>query len=234
MNRITRKELKKDEFALEVSKTYDFIQEQRSLVIRYTVAAAVAVVLVAGGYWLFSHRKGQAQEQLAHATRVFFSEPGSTEPGMNFPDAKARYTQAGKEFATVADKYSWLHEAEVARYYQGLAQAELGRTDDAARNLKAVADKNDNKISPLARYALAGVYVRTGKLDDAEKLYRELAANPAPVVPKETAQLALADVLSTKNPAEALKVLEQVKKDAQGGAAGMVAERRLAELRTPK
>lgn len=228
--RITRKELKKDEFAAEVSKTYQFFQEQRAFLTRYGPVAAVAVVLVVGGYWLYQNRKQHAREDLSHAVRLLFAE--QPEPGMNFTDAKSRDAAAEKELSGIAQKYSRLEEGRVALYYRAVAEDRLGQTDAAVRDLRQIIGTNDPQIAPLGKYALAGIHAKNGKPEEAEKLYRELIAHPADSVPKATAELALADLLSSRQPAEARKILEGLSKATQEDpAAAQVAQRRLAAMK---
>ncbi len=230
MTRITRKELKKDEFAAEVSKTYEFFQQNREKLIRFGIAAAVLAVIIVGSLWAYQTRKRHAAEELTHALRVRFST--TPLPGMSYTDETGRDQAAEKEFASIAQKYPSLAEGREARYYLGATEDDLGKTDAAIRDLSEVAGKNDARLSPLAKYALAGVYVKTGKVDQAEKLYRELVTQPSDSVPKATAQLALADVLQASKPAEAHKILEEVSKDSKtNGAAASVAARRLTSLK---
>lgn len=228
--RISRRELKKDEFAAEVSKTYQFFQERRAFLTRYGAVAAVVVALALGGYWLYQNRKQHARADLSHAVRLLFAD--QPEAGMSFTDAKSRDAAAEKELSGVAQKYSRLEEGRLALYYLGVAEDRLGKTDAAIRDLRQVAGKNDDKIAPLARYAMAGIYAKSGKADEAEKLYRELAARPTESVPKATAELALADLLSSSQPAEARKILEELSKNTLSDPTGaQVAQRRLSEMK---
>ena len=235
MARISRKELKTDEFATEVSKTYEFLQRHREALTRTGVVAGAILVVAAGFYFFLQHRRGQAEDELGHAIRVYYA-PLAAESGpeqdLKFADEKARYQQAEKEFAAIADKYSWLRPGLIARYYLGLAKARLGKSQEAIRTLEAVAAKGDDRYSPLARFALAGLYTEMGKADQAQKIYRQLADQPSPSVPKETALLALAESLSQSKPAEAQKIYQDIKKQAEkGSAAGELADERLAELK---
>lgn len=234
MSRISRKELKKDEFAAEVSKTYEFIQQQREKLLRVGVAAAVVVVLAMGAYFLVQYRKSRADEELAHAVRVFYAPLQSESPDpqeINFPDDGSRYAQAEKEFGGIAGKYSWVRQGRMARYYLGLSKLNLGKTDEAIRDLQAVAGRSEENLASLAKFALAGAYAGSGKTADAEKLYRELANRPTETVPKDSALLALADHLSASKPAEAQKIYQELQKQQGKSSAAEIAGQRLAELK---
>lgn len=237
MAHITRKELKKDEFASEVAKTYEFVQQQRARLLRIGIAAGVVILTALGAYFFIQSRQSRSSEELAHAIRVFHTPlvgEGPVDEDMKFTDPKQRYEQAEKEFAAVADRYSWLRNGRLARYYLGLSRKHLGKGAEAMRDLRDVAGKGDEPLASLARFALAEILADSGQLAEAEKLYRELAERPTETVPKEVALLGLADRLSESKPAEAQKIYEEIKKQAPNKAAGELADMRLAELKKKK
>jgi len=225
--RISRKELKKDEFATEVSKTYEFLQRQRKTLTHMGIVIAAVALVVASGYFLAQRRSAGANDQLAEALKVYYPLSGD----ITYADDKARYSAVQRRFAVVADKYSWLKPGLVARYYEGLSARNAGSTDEAIRLLQLVAHKRDENYSSLARFALAAIYAQAGRTAEAENLYRELLRKPTDTVPGETASLALADLLSATKPAEAEKIYLELKKQAPKSAAAEQAEKRLAELK---
>ena len=227
MPRISRKELKKDEFATEVSKTYEFLQRQRKTLTHMGIVIAAVALVVASGYFLAQRRSAGANDQLAEALKVYYPLSGD----ITYADDKARYSAVQRRFAVVADKYSWLKPGLVARYYEGLSARNAGSTDEAIRLLQLVAHKRDENYSSLARFALAAIYAQAGRTAEAENLYRELLRKPTDTVPGETASLALADLLSATKPAEAEKIYLELKKQAPKSAAAEQAEKRLAELK---
>lgn len=230
MSKFTRKELKRDELAAEVSKTYEFIQQQRDKLLRIGAVVAVVAVVATAGYFFLQYRRARANEEFSRALRVFYVTTPSTQPGLTFADEKAKYTQAEKEFSAVASKYSWLDKGKLARYYLGITKRELGKTDEAVRDLRDVAGSGDDEAAALAKFALAETLARTGKIADAEKLYRELADKRGDAVSREAALLALATHLESSKPAEAQKIYEELKKN-ENTAARDLADRRLAELK---
>ena len=67
MDRHTRKELKTDKFAEGVGSGFEFLSEHRGQAIRWG-SIAVAVVVIAGGVWLYrGHQATQRTELLAKA-----------------------------------------------------------------------------------------------------------------------------------------------------------------------
>jgi TolA-binding protein len=82
----------------------------------------------------------------------------------------------------------------------------------------------------MAQYQTAVMYSRTGKPDDAAKIFRALADKPSVFVPRPLALLELAGVLRQNNPKEAATVYQQVKKEFPESAISEEADRGLDTL----
>src|SRR5664279_711726 len=67
VDRITRHDLKTDQFAQQVGHIVEEVEAHRSQVIRYGAAAVAALVLVAGAYWFVHSRKQSRELELAKA-----------------------------------------------------------------------------------------------------------------------------------------------------------------------
>jgi TolA-binding protein len=67
--------------------------------------------------------------------------------------------------------------------------------------------------------ALAALYQKVSRTEDAEKIYRELESNPTVIVPKPTVQIALAELYQRTNPSRATALYQQIEKDYPGTAA---------------
>jgi predicted negative regulator of RcsB-dependent stress response len=219
--RLTRQELKKDEFGDQLAAVQEwFLQNQKS-VAKIATVVVVAVAVLAGGYWLTRNRQNHAAAAFIGALETFHAPVSDTPPpqgftGPHFKTDAEKFQEALKQFSDVASRYSWMAQGKFARYYMGLCDRELGKTQDAERELKDVASSGDKELASLAKMALAGMYEQSGHNDDAEKLYRELAASPTSTVPKPTAELALADLLHRTKPDQAKQLYQQIQKDYAG------------------
>src|SRR5690242_14949010 len=90
VDRLTRKDLKTDKFALEVGNTWEFLTEHRDQALRYGIVA-VAIIIAAGGYYFYSkYRAGAREVALEQALRVDDATVGAQPqpPLMNFPTAE--------------------------------------------------------------------------------------------------------------------------------------------------
>jgi hypothetical protein len=74
---------------------------------------------------------------------------------------------------------------------------------------------------------MAVIYSRTGKLEDATRMFRALADKPTVLVPRQLSLLELAGVLRTTKPQEAATIYQQLKKDFPNTATADAADRGL-------
>jgi len=233
---ISRKELKQDEIRETLAHGAEAVlSHQRAT---WIIAGIVVGVLLAVFGWRFwSERQTlKASAMFDGAMKVYEARiraPGEPEqPGeITYISEKNKYEDAAKKFAEVAGQYGRTRPGLMARYYAALSLEKLGRWEEAQKWLREMENSGDAEFAALARFNLAETYNRTGKLDQAAALYRQLIEKPAALVPKPLAMLALADNLSTRNPAEAQKLYEQIKKDYPDSAIADQAERALESLK---
>lgn len=235
---ISRKELKKDEIRETLAHGAEaVISHQRML--STSIGAALLVALAVLGWRYYSERQTlKASAALEDAMKVYQARiraaGAPADPGeVTYVEEKNKYEDAAKKFSEVARNYSRTRPGQVARYYGALSQARLGRYDEAQKTLKDLAGSADAEFAALARFQLAELYAKTGKSDDAIKLYRQLADKPALLVPKAVVLLALGDQLRNSNREEAAKLYNQIKKDFPDSTVAEEADKRL-ELLAPK
>jgi intracellular sulfur oxidation DsrE/DsrF family protein len=80
VDRITRHELKSDQFVEQVGQIVENVEAHRAQVIRYSVAAVVVVLIGAGIYWFWHNRKEVRQADLTRVMRIWTSPVGGV-PG---------------------------------------------------------------------------------------------------------------------------------------------------------
>jgi predicted negative regulator of RcsB-dependent stress response len=212
VDRLTRKELKKDKFAQEVGHTVEFLGEHRKQFTRYG-GIALALLIVLAGWFYYGKRQHSARQRELYAATQIMSAPISVTPVpgvLSFVNEAERNKAAVKALTSLASKHSGTDEGGIAQYYLGTAAVNQGRIDDAARYLAQAAGSGNEAYASLAKLALAEVYGLQGKTSDAEKLLRGLIAKPTVLVPREQATITLARLLVVSNPAEARKLFESL------------------------
>jgi predicted negative regulator of RcsB-dependent stress response len=211
VDRITRKELKQDKFALEVGQTVEFFSEHRRQSVRYGAAGLIVILLIVGFFVWRAHQRTVRETAMAAAIEIRRAQVG---PPMGDDQTKTFATEQDKvkaelaAFGDMAAKYSGSMEGTVAQYYVGAIAASQGNTKGAEAAFKEVIDSGDANYASLAKMALADVYQGLGKAADAEKLLRSLVDKPTDFVSSEQATMALARCIAPSRPGEARKLLQ--------------------------
>ena len=237
----TRHQLKQDAFSRvtidAAERTADWTVAHRSTVIFSAIAVAVVAAAVIGGWYYLSAQDEKASFELSQAVRTMDTQlrPEGTpaQPDVpSFTSAKERAQAAQKQFHAIVDNYPHTRTADMARYFLGVTAVHLSDNAAAERNFKEVASRANHEVAAVAKSALASLYGQTGRTKEAVALYQELINKPTVSVSKVSAQLQLADLYqNSKQPLEAKKIYEQIKKENAGNEAGQLATQKLSELK---
>jgi predicted negative regulator of RcsB-dependent stress response len=230
VDRITRKELKTDKFAVEVEHSVEYVAAHKKQVTLYG-AIGVAILLIAGGVWYYrgsQHDKRQAD--LARAAEIMEAMVSAAPSGsrLTFPTDAAKNAAAEKAFKEVIDKHPGSEEAIIAATYLGAVEVDLGKPAEAEKYFQTAANSSDKNYASLAKLSLAQFYIGNGRQADGEKILRSLIDNPTVFVSKEQATISLAHSLAQSKPAEARKLLDPLKTERP--AVGQVAITMLGQL----
>jgi len=237
----TRHQLKQDRFSKVTfeaagNAAHWSVEHQSKL-----VAAVIVVIVIGGiafgGWYYLNSQDEKASAEFSTAVRTWETplRPAGVppQPGTDsFASAQERATAARKQFQAIVDKYPRTHTADMARYFVGLASAQLGDNAAAERSLQEAARSSNADLATLGKFALASVYRAENKDAQAIDLYKQLMDKPTLVVSKATAQLELASFYeSRQKPDEAKKIYEQVQKENPATEAASLAQRRVAALK---
>ena len=215
---ISRKELKQD-------KIKETIEHGAEAVIshgQFTLIVVLVALLVALGYggWRFYMDRQTVEASAAFDVAMksyqgrIASVPDPSDPNAPFfADEAARAQDAMQKFTKVADKYPGTNPGKLARYYSALCLEDLERHNQALEELKKISGGSDKELAAMAEYQTAIIYSRTGKPDDAIKIFRVLADKQSALVPRPLVLLELAGVLRNSNPKEAAGIYQQIKKE---------------------
>jgi tetratricopeptide (TPR) repeat protein len=227
----TRHALKKDSFAQATASSFSWLSGHRSGVVRWSITAAVVVILGGGSVVLWNVRSAAANTALGAALDTYvapLAQPGAPAETGVYSSAAERSKAANQQFVAVAQQYGWLSEGAKAHYFAGVTYQELGQTASAETELKKAAGAWDRNLSSLAKLALAGLYHQSSRDAQAIELYTALAAKPSDTVPAGVAQLDLADLYVAEGKQDEARTLWAKVKDAdKDGAAGSIASQKL-------
>jgi tetratricopeptide (TPR) repeat protein len=159
----------------------DWLEVNRERIVRIGAIALGLVLVVALLYYFLEYREQQRQQAFADAYEKFTATVGAAPaalPGAaaakSYPDAQAKYGDAGAAFEALADDYSSYED--VGRYYAGLSYLEI--QPDKGLSLLGQAAEDGSKVRDEARLALAEYKKRSGDYAGAEAAYAKLADEP--------------------------------------------------------
>ncbi len=173
------------------------VLEGRGRTILYALGGLILAGLLIIFFVRWSNRKSdEARQALGRAITISNSAvlanpiAGSTET--TFTSEKERAQRAIEEFDKVAAKYGDPYKSE-ARYFIASNRLVLDRQKGMSE-LAELSNSGVAEVAALSKFALAQANESDGKLDDAARLYSELARLNNPAVTPETANLRLAKV----------------------------------------
>lgn len=235
MRSYTRHQLKQDQFSAAAKETYSWVAAHRSKLVSAGIAVAVVLAIAIGGWFYIQQQDEAAGIALGHALSIYQAPvtgvPSPQGQTTSFATSAERAKAARAEFAKLADSYSHTRSGQIARYFEGLADQDAGNPAAAEKELQQVASSGRSDLAALAKFALASLYRSTGRDAQAVPLYKELIDHPANTVAKASAQLALASMYEPKQPQDARRIYEEVRKEDPRGPAGETAASRLAQLK---
>ena len=221
---ISRKELKQDKIRESFEHGAEAVYSH-SQVAGILVAVILAIVVGYAGWKFYTDRQTlKASAALDDAMKTYNARIGlaassAESSDVSFPTEEARSQASLQKFTSVADKYSHTNPGRLARYYEALALEDLERHNQALEDLKKLSSGSDKELAAMAQYQMANIYARTGKTDDAVKMYRALAEQRSVFVPRPLVLVELADLLRQSNPSEASNLYQQIKKEFPENAA---------------
>lgn len=237
----TRHQLKQDRFSKVTFEAAEnaahWSEEHKTKLVVIAIAVVVVAAIAFGGWYYINSQDEKASAELSTAVRTFETPVRPTGvPAQlgydSFASSQERATAARKQFQAIVDKYPRTHTADMARYFVGLAAAQLADNGAAERSLQEAARSSNADLAALGKFALASVYRAENKDTPAVDLYKQLMDKPTLVVSKATAQLELASFYeSRQKPDEAKKIYDQVQKENPATEAASLAQRRIAALK---
>jgi len=227
----TRHALKGDKFAQATADSVSWLSGHRSGVLRWVIGGGVVIVLGVALVVFLTMRSTAADTALGAAMDTYtapLAQPGLPAGNGVYATAADRLKAANKQFAAVAQQYSWMSQGTKARYFAGITDAELGQNASAETELKSAAGSWNRDVANLAKLALAGLYHQTGRDAQAIDVYNELVAKPSETVSAVVAQLDLADLYAAQGKQDQARALwARVKDSDKEGAAGAIATQKL-------
>jgi TolA-binding protein len=204
--RLTRKDIKRDEFATAVGRGVEFA-ESHSRQLLTTVAGVLAAVLVGiSAYFLVSHRSDVANEALANAVKVVEApiDPTGAKPDdpkqPSFANEASRQARARQLLERVRADHRWTDAADVASLYLAEIDASTGKLAEARRLWSDFVKKHgDHVLAAQARIDLMELDRSQGKGQQVAQQLREMLDQSDAPLPQDVILFQLATTLEQLN-----------------------------------
>jgi tetratricopeptide (TPR) repeat protein len=149
--RLTRKDMKRDELVEALERSRSFVETHSRLLVLVAIGVAVAVLAAAGLWWWLAHHEQQANDAVAEALEVYRAPVGdeaaaAEEGAVTFPDDEARRARAEELFEEIRSSYRFADSADVADVYLGQIAAEAGDPDRARTLWEGFVDDHDEHL----------------------------------------------------------------------------------------
>jgi tetratricopeptide (TPR) repeat protein len=193
MARIKRKELKRNDLAETFGRTVDYVAHHRRGATE-AIGAAVAVVLLAGGFFLFrGWREHQAGKELSAALEMLesplASDAAAASAPRTFPNAEARESEAAKHLREAAKKGS----TDAGRAATVILAARTEKSATAAETLTKVAREARFEVAAVAEINAARLLAAEGKTTEAIDRLKRAIESPESSIPKDALLFALGE-----------------------------------------
>jgi tetratricopeptide (TPR) repeat protein len=223
LDKVTRHDLKSDRFVEEVGHTVEYVSSHKDRGAKYGGIVLAAILLIAGGwYWRGKQAETRALDlgaamKIRDATIAPMPNPGDTR--LAFPTMQEKNNALRRALVDVAARHSGSNEAAVAHYLLGVLDSDENKMADAEKNFQKAADSGDSEYASLAKWSLQQIYTFSGREKQAEDILRGFVSKPTTMVSSEQATITLAQLISKKNPQEAMKMLEPLSKGSRQAVA---------------
>ena len=232
--RITRKEMKRDEFVTAMGKVSSWMEEH---VREALLLGGAAIVLVIGSIFFFQYmdqREVKASALLGRGMDMLHASvkgDGSTpSPGtLSYNTEQEKFQAVIGQMDSLIQSYPRSKAGRLALYYKGLAQVGLGRKEEAVKTLNEFVDSNSgNYAVPMAQATMAQLLQDSGQGQKAFEIFEQLSKESTGTYPPQAALLGMGRCLEGMGKKdEARKIYERLTKEYPDSEYSREAQERL-------
>jgi tetratricopeptide (TPR) repeat protein len=235
--RITRKEMKRDEFVSAMGRMTIWVEEhaREALILAgLAIAAVVGFVLVSQ---FLAQRESKASALLARGIEalrapVKGAEASASPGGVVYASREEKYRTVVDQMDALIQTYPRSRSGRLALYYKGLALLELKKPQDARKVLEEfLAGSSSGFAAPMARAALARALDDAGDHQKALDLYEQLSKGGDSSYPPQAALMEMGLCLERMGKKdEARKIYERMTREFPASDYSQEAQTRLKGL----
>lgn len=236
--RLTRKDIKRDEFASAVGRGVDFAESHTRELLMTVGAVLLAVLIGIVTYFYIAHRSDLANQALAAAVKVYGApvDPTGAKPNdaaePSFASEAARQARARRLLERVRADYRWTDAADVASLYLADLDAQAGNVAEARRFWSDFAKQHgDHVLAVQARIDLLELDRSQGKGQQVAQQLREMLDQSDAALPQDVTLYQLAITLEQLNrDQEAIQTYQRLVDEFPQSPYRQTAQQKLAAL----
>jgi len=192
--KISRKDLKRNDLADSVGKTVDYVTSHRGSVAKSVAVAAGVAVLAAAFFAVKAYRESRAGKELSAGLATLqaplASEPGASTAVQTYATGPARDQAADEHFRRAAS-----HRGTASgRAASVILAARVEKPPAALETFSRAARDSRSEIAAAAQIDAAKLLASEGKTADAIARLKQAVESPEGTVPKDALLFALAQI----------------------------------------
>jgi TolA-binding protein len=200
--RLTRKDIKRDEFASAVGRGVDFAESHTRELLMAIGAVLLAVLIGIVSYFYLVHRSDLANQALAAAVKAYGApiDPTGAKPNdptdPSFASEAARQERARRLLERVRADYRWTDAADLASLYLAEIDATTGKVAEARQLWSDFVKKHgDHVLAVQARIDLLELDRSQGKGQQVTQQLRQMLDQSDAPLPQDVTLYQLAITL---------------------------------------
>lgn len=236
--RLTRKEIKQDEFATVMGKSVEYAESHTKLLAFAVGGVLLAAAVLGGLYWFLQNRATQANEALGKAIRAYRAPIVATgakpddaaEP--SFPNEAARRASAKELLDEVKSRYGMSDAADVADLFLAGLAAQEGRLDEARKLWSDFVDEHGQSLlGEQARLNLIHLDRQQGKGEELIGRLQTMLDGDEADLPKDVVLFELGQTFEQlQRPTEAANAYQRLVDEYPQSAYGQEARQKVSAL----
>lgn len=215
-HRLTRQEIKHDEFVSGVARVALWLEDHPRRVLAGAAVIVAGLLLGLGGHAVWRARQEKALAAFADVDRRYHAPVKGEQdavfqrptPGVSYATPEEKFTAVIEAADSVLKRFGSGPAARQTLYYKALSLRALGRYDEATAAFK---DLLGRRVPPLpralAQVALAETYEMAGRWEEAASAYKSLFDAASAPFPRELALLGEARCLEHQQKVDEARAL---------------------------
>jgi tetratricopeptide (TPR) repeat protein len=212
--KITRKDLKRNEIAETVGRTMDYVTGHRRGVVESIAIAAAVALLVAAFFLVRGYRESQAGRELSAGLTALDTPVAGSPAALNAPKTYATEGEREREARSHLERAAGIRGTEAGRAAAVILAAREPAAASSSETLSRAARDAKAEVAAAAELDEARLLASKGKTSEAIDRLKRAIESPRSSAPKDALLFALAEIYEKSGaPADARATYQRLVND---------------------